>query len=100
MQITIYMGSRCNLNCAYCHREADANETTISSKLLKKLQKVDNLTVKLMGGEPTLYLDEIKKVVKAVPKAKFIICTNGVNRTNSITCQRYSVSGTNPCVYI
>ena len=79
MQITIYMGSRCNLNCAYCHREADANETKISSELFGKLQNVDDLTVKFMGGEPTLYLDEIKKVVKAVPKAKFIICTNGVN---------------------
>lgn len=79
MQITIYMGSRCNLNCAYCHKERDAHEEKISAELLAKLQSLDDLTVKFMGGEPTLYMDEIKKVVKAVPKARFIICTNGVD---------------------
>lgn len=25
--VTIYLGSRCNMNCAYCHRETDPEET-------------------------------------------------------------------------
>ena len=79
MQATIYMGSKCNLNCAYCHREEDERETGLSANLLEQLKKQDNLTVKFMGGEPTLYMDEIKQVVAALPKAKFAICTNGVN---------------------
>lgn len=79
MQVTIYMGSKCNLNCTYCHREAEENEQSVSSTLLENLKKTDNLTVKFMGGEPTLYMEDLKKVVEAVPKAKFVICTNGVD---------------------
>ena len=63
----------------YCHREEDERETGLSANLLEQLKKQDNLTVKFMGGEPTLYMDEIKQVVAALPKAKFAICTNGVN---------------------
>ena len=79
MQVTIYMGSKCNLNCGYCHREADEFEPKISEKLIARLKRYDNLTVKFMGGEPTLYMGEIQKVVTALPYAKFAICTNGVD---------------------
>lgn len=24
--VTIYLGSKCNMNCAYCHREPDPEE--------------------------------------------------------------------------
>ena len=37
--ISIYLGSKCNLNCAYCHREADANETGVTGKLLQLLDE-------------------------------------------------------------
>lgn len=79
MQATIYMGSRCNLNCAYCHRESKGKESGVSAELIERLKGLDNLTVKFMGGEPTLYMEEIQKVVAALPDAKFVICTNGID---------------------
>lgn len=82
MQATIYMGSKCNLNCAYCHREADEFEPKVSEKLIEELKKLDDSTIKFMGGEPTLYMGEIKRIVAALPSAKFVICTNGVNLEN------------------
>ena len=44
---------------------------------LKTMAREGALTVKFMGGEPTLYMDTIKKVVAAVPGATFAIATNG-----------------------
>ncbi|WP_337437886.1 radical SAM protein [Acidaminococcus fermentans] len=79
--VTIYLGSRCNMNCAYCHREADPEETKGLPpefyERLKTMAREGALTVKFMGGEPTLYMDTIKKVVAAVPGATFAIATNG-----------------------
>lgn len=78
MRITVYLGSRCNLNCKYCHKEAEANEPVVSEAFLDKLSKIDDLTVKFMGGEPLLYMDTIKKFVDRLPNAKFAVTTNGV----------------------
>ena len=76
--ITLYLGSKCNLNCAYCHRESSENESGISDAFIKRLRKDPPTRIKFMGGEPTLYMDDIKKVVEACPAAKFSITTNGV----------------------
>lgn len=76
--ITIYLGSKCNLNCAYCHREADKEETGVTEKLLKLLADKKPQEVRFFGGEPTLYMDDIKKVVSACPWAQFTVTTNGV----------------------
>lgn len=77
-KITIYLGSRCNLDCAYCHRKADEKEPVISEALLTYLKSIKELQVRFIGGEPTLYMDEVKKVVAALPNARFGITTNGV----------------------
>lgn len=79
--VTIYLGSRCNMNCAYCHRETDPEETKGLPpefyEQLKTMAREGPLTVKFMGGEPTLYMDTIQKVVEAVPGAHFAVATNG-----------------------
>ena len=77
MKVTIYLGSKCNLNCAYCHKEA-TEDVNISYEFIKKLKTIDNLVVKFMGGEPLLYIDTIKKFINELPNAKFVITTNGV----------------------
>lgn len=77
-KLTIYLGSRCNLSCAYCHRVADAKEPSISEGLLRYIRKKKNLSIRFIGGEPTLYMDEIQKVVDAAHGATFSITTNGV----------------------
>ena len=78
-RITIYMGSRCNLNCSYCHREKSDNEQPVSDRLLDYVRGRNDILIKFMGGEPTLYFDQIKRVVEAAPEASYAISTNGVN---------------------
>lgn len=80
MKLSIYLGSKCNLNCKYCHRIADTTEkSVVSDKLINYIKSISNdkLTIRFMGGEPTLYFDSIKQIVDLTPKAKFSICTNG-----------------------
>ena len=78
VQITLYLGSQCNLHCAYCHREASNGEGGISEEFLAKLKRNPPGTIKFMGGEPLLYMKEIRKVVEAVSQAKFAVSTNGI----------------------
>lgn len=75
-EVIIYLGSKCNLNCPYCHRERNGNETGVSQKLLDYLKDRECLII-FKGGEPTLYMDDIDKVVKAANKARFRVNTNG-----------------------
>lgn len=77
-KITIYLGSKCNLNCAYCHREPDKNEHGITDDLLKLIYDYQPQEIRFLGGEPTLYMDDIKKIVAHYPRAKFAVTTNGV----------------------
>lgn len=77
-QITLYLGSQCNLHCAYCHREASDGEGEIAESFLEELKRNPPGAIKFMGGEPLLYMKEIRKVVAAVPKAKFAVSTNGI----------------------
>lgn len=77
MTYTVYLGSKCNLSCSYCHRE-EGEEYGVSDKLLEILKSADN--IRFIGGEPTLYMDEIKKVVNNSKEGtRFTITTNGVN---------------------
>lgn len=83
MKLSIYLGSRCNLNCKYCHRIPDTTEkSVVSNKLINYIKEVykfkgEKLTLRFMGGEPTLYFDNIKQIVDIAPNATFTICTNG-----------------------
>ena len=80
MNISIYLGSRCNCNCKYCHRQQNDNEHTHVGKKLKQLllkNKDNNLCVSFYGGEPTLYMKQVEEIVNLVPTSKFIITTNG-----------------------
>lgn len=77
--VTIYLGSRCNLNCAYCHRVPDEKEPVISDELLDYIRnKGANIAVKFIGGEPTLYMRQIRKVTNIAPLARYSVVTNGV----------------------
>ena len=77
--VTIYLGSRCNLKCAYCHRVPDEKEPVISDALLDYIRnKGANIAVKFIGGEPTLYMRQIRKVTNIAPLARYSVVTNGV----------------------
>ncbi len=76
-EIIVYLGSKCNMNCPYCHRETSEHETGVSEELLNCL-KDKECVVAFKGGEPTLYMDDIKKVVAVATKARFKISTNAI----------------------
>lgn len=80
MNISIYLGSRCNCECEYCHRQYSKLEPAYVGDKLKKIlldNKDNDLCVSFYGGEPTLYMKHIKEIVELIPDAKFIITTNG-----------------------
>lgn len=69
------------MDCLHCHREGN-DDIPISTSFLKQLQQTDNLSIRFMGGEPTLYMDKIETFVNALPNANFAIMTNGINLQN------------------
>ena len=74
----IYLGSRCNTNCAYCFAKSGREDVAVSESFLEELSKKDSLYLKFGGGEPLLYMDKIKQFVKACPQADICIATNGL----------------------
>lgn len=74
--ITVYLGSRCNLDCAYCHREASPGEGHVSDALIARIGNMRG-RVKFYGGEPLLYMDEIRRVVESSPDHLWAVATNG-----------------------
>ena len=91
--VDIIPGNDCNLGCSYCYRIC--NSKTISSEniqqgiaFIKNICDQDNLEFCFIGGEPLLYLDEVKASVDCIlasfPKAIFVIVTNGTLFTDSI----------------
>lgn len=75
--VSIYLGSKCNMNCAYCHREHGESERGVTEKLLRLLEDKHPEKINFFGGEPTLYMKDIKAVVERCPWAKFMVTTNG-----------------------
>ena len=59
-------------------REPSEDESSISPEFLKELQENPPMEVKFMGGEPLLYMTEIKKVVETLPNARFSISINSM----------------------
>lgn len=85
-QLILEIGRRCNLQCPHCLR-GKAEDTTLNIRTAKKLinefQGIGSIT--FTGGEPTLYTDEICKIIDYIIQEKkpidsFYIATNGVKR--------------------
>lgn len=70
------------MNCTYCHRVSSENECRCTDELYDKVRGAES--IKFMGGEPTLYMEDIKKFVEQNPQAEFIITTNGKNLNEHI----------------
>lgn len=90
----LILTNKCNLRCKYCFEKAfddfdiefpEAveelnNEVKFNTNQLKKLIENDKKPYFIFyGGEPTLRLDLIKKIINNLPKrTKYIIQTNGL----------------------
>lgn len=75
--VSIFLGNKCNMSCPYCHRDEAETSPAISSKLKDILAKTGKVKIFFYGGEPTLYMDVIKEIVKIKPDADYYITTNG-----------------------
>lgn len=74
----IYLGSKCNTNCAYCFAKSGRKDVDISEDFLRDLSAKDSLYLKFGGGEPLLYMDKIKRFIEACPQAETCVATNGL----------------------
>lgn len=83
--IVLFLGSNCNANCSYCHaakRTEGSIDPSISLYyyLHEQMQNNDELTIWFLGGEPTLYMDSIHKIVTYCKgkNVSYRITTNGL----------------------
>ena len=88
--LDILIGSKCNLACHQCDTRSDIIKDTSYDDSIEQI--IDSVTLaqkyfsvetySMLGGEPLLYLDKIKEVVKHIRKtdttARIVIPTNGL----------------------
>ena len=92
--IFITLGFDCNFNCKYCLQDEGYCQSRVpekspglSQKLLNFLDNYnhENVRIRFWGGEPLLYLDSIKQIVKRYgEKFKYGMVTNGSLLTEDI----------------
>ena len=82
MNYHIILTRRCNLNCCYCHGgEERGPETELHyslDELAEFLEKDDNVQLMLYGGEPTIRIPLICKLMDRFPDARFTLQTNAL----------------------
>ncbi len=81
--LALIITNKCNLNCSHCLR-GEKNNDCMSDKVieatLNQIQGIGNLAIN--GGEPTLSLDRLEKIIsyvieKHIPIDEFTITING-----------------------
>jgi organic radical activating enzyme len=85
MELDIFLGELCNYECAHCvtNSSPKTNDIRITSSEIEKLSSIINKYSKIKrvhftGGEPTLFINEIKKIQGLITRpVKYIITTNG-----------------------
>lgn len=79
-RITVKLGSACNLHCKHCHVAEVAYK--FNPDVIAFLRKEGPERITFCGGEPTLYMDVIKKIVEALPESmQYKLVTNGTTLT-------------------
>ena len=75
-RITVKLGSACNLHCRHCH--AAKVSYKFNPDLIGFLRKEAPERITFCGGEPTLYMETIRKIVDALPESmQYKLVTNG-----------------------
>lgn len=84
-KFTIQLGFSCNMSCSYC-LQSKAKKVNFNQehcdKILEQLNNTDltNTKIEFWGGEPLLYIEEIKYIVEhlTIKPHHFVIITNGM----------------------
>lgn len=94
LEIAIYPSMKCNLNCKFCF-VGDKTDTLIYDadkwgEVLSLAKKKGVLSISILGGEPSLYYDIDKLLLKCEElELNTVITTNGLmwkERTKEIVC--------------
>lgn len=87
--LDIYYGAKCNLSCVQCDTSSDVVRTTEQDPDLENIldgirlakEKFEIEIYSMIGGEPLLYLDKIKKILEYIrsydPITTIVVSTNG-----------------------
>lgn len=82
---------RCNLNCTGCYAKdytkKDDMELNILNKIIKEGKKIGIYFYTILGGEPFLIWDNLRKVLRKHKDAYFQIFTNGTLLTEEIAME-------------
>lgn len=76
--LSIYLGSRCNAGCLYCHREESEDETIDLEAITHKIEELHPVKINYFGGEPLLYFDVIRAIYDRFPRIQYQVTTNGL----------------------
>lgn len=75
--VTLITSHLCNMRCVYCFSEvghskatlnAEAMKRVVSETITKRSEGQSEFSVNFFGGEPTLYIDEIRQVIAHAEK--------------------------------
>lgn len=92
--IVVFLGSRCNANCSYCHADKNTSggfddpSDVFYQYLTREFDApASELKLLFLGGEPTLYMDSIGKIVShcAGRKVSYMLTTNGLRLNDPAT---------------
>ncbi|MGL5724460.1 radical SAM protein [Cetobacterium sp.] len=83
--INLHLGSQCNLNCSYCFDNKNLKPLEEVQETINCLKKIiemhEEFSFDILGSEPTLHVDKIRKILSGIDKSKikdFNILTNGL----------------------
>lgn len=84
--LTLFLGPRCNANCSYCHAAKSETEGSSDPSVLfydylnVQMKTNPGLTIRFLGGEPTLYMETIKAMVAFCQgyNVSYVVTTNGL----------------------
>ena len=99
-RVYITVGQGCNLSCSYCSQDHTAvfPAQLDAPALLAKVAPYDALDVVFFGGEPLLYLEQVKAVVEVLEASEhacsFALITNGLLLTQEVAyyCNDHAIS--------
>ncbi|MDD7392472.1 MAG: radical SAM protein [Fusobacterium gastrosuis] len=96
MNFKLILGYKCNMRCNYCYQiKSHSNKKDMSYKIIDKFierfNKLDGThNINFFGGEPLLYVDEIKYIMDRIDKKHSIsISTNGSLRGAFYELEKY-----------
>jgi uncharacterized protein len=100
-KVAISLGFSCNMKCSYCIQSKTKKEKMNISELdiiIKDLMEEDlkDCRIEFWGGEPLLYMDEIRYIVSKLGNTEYLVITNGTLLT--VELAKFFVDNNFSCV--